>query len=60
MMVLNEMDEICLMAFQTREAIQKHWKEWFDRHLKDEKKAFKQGGLALLYDCIVCLLVRMT
>ena len=50
MMVLNEMDEIRLMAFQTREAIQKRRKEWYDRHLKDEKKAFKQGDLVLLYD----------
>ena len=49
-MVLNEMDEIHLMAFQTREAIQKHQKEWYDHHLKDKKKAFKEGDLVLLYD----------
>ena len=35
MTVLNEMDEIHLMAFQTRETIQKHRKEWYDHHLKD-------------------------
>ena len=41
MMVLNEMDEIRLLAFQTRETIQKHRKEWYDRYLKDEKKTFR-------------------
>ena len=50
MMVLNEMDEIRLLAFQTREAIQKHRKEWYDHHSRDEKKAFQQGDLVLLYD----------
>ena len=50
MMALNEIDEICLVAFQTREAIQKCHKEWYDRHLKDKKKAFKEGDLELLFD----------
>ena len=50
MMVMNEMDEVHLLAFQTQEAIQKRRKEWYDRHLKDKKKSFKDGDLVLLYD----------
>ena len=50
MMVLNEMDEIHLLALQTREAIQKHRKKCYDHHLKDKKKMFKEGDRVLLYD----------
>ena len=49
-MVLNKMDEIHLATFQARETIQKHHKEWYNHHLKDKKKAFKEGDLVLLYD----------
>ena len=53
-MMVNEMDEVCLLAFQTREAIQNLHKEWYDHHLKNRKKSFKKGDLVLLYDTQCC------
>ncbi|XP_024515315.1 uncharacterized protein LOC112340704 [Selaginella moellendorffii] len=45
---LERLDEMRLLAFQAREALQKRRKKWHDDHIRERK--FAIGDLVLLYD----------